>query len=87
MGVSVYGAGPASAGMMMGEKTGDLNMDGRSNSIDALLVLQHDAGIRPLPPEDVYLHAAGDVSCDGLVNSIDASMILQADAGLIELRM
>lgn len=80
-------ASQAAAGGMLGAKTGDLNVDGAANSIDAALVLQHDAGLAPLPPEDVYLHSAGDVNCDASVNSIDASLILQADAGLYQLRM
>lgn len=80
-------ASQAAAGEMMGMKTGDMNADGTANSLDAALVLQHDAGLAPLPPEDVFLHAAGDVNCDSLVNSIDASVILQADAGLYVLRM
>lgn len=79
-------ASQVAAGDMMGMKTGDLNADGAANSLDAALVLQHDAGLAPLPPEDIYLHAAGDVNCDASVNSIDASVILQADAGLYELR-
>jgi len=84
--VALY-ASQAWAGGMMGAKTGDLNTDGAANSLDAALVLQHDAGLAPLPAEDVYLHAAGDVNCDASVNSVDASLILQADAGLYEIRM
>jgi hypothetical protein len=80
-------AGQAAAGEMMGMKTGDLNMDGAANSLDAMLVLQADAGLAPIPEEDVYLHAAGDVNCDARINSMDATLILQADAGLYEIRM
>lgn len=76
----------ASAGGMMGAKTGDLNLDGAANSIDAALVLQADAGISPLPAGDMPMQAAADVNCDTSVNSIDASLILQADAGLYDLR-
>jgi len=84
--VAVLYGSQAAAGGMMGAKTGDMNADGSANSIDAALVLQHDARLAPLPPEDVFLHAAGDVNCDASVNSVDASLILQADAGLYQLR-
>ena len=80
-------ASQAAAGEMMGAKTGDLNADGAANSLDAMLVLQADAGLAPIPPEDVYLHAAGDVNCDASINSMDATLILQADAGLYVIRM
>jgi len=59
---------------------GDVNCDGNTNSIDAALVLQKDAGlIRSLDCEE-----AGDVNGDRLLNAIDAALILQLDAGIID---
>jgi parallel beta-helix repeat protein len=55
---------------------GDTNRDGRVNSIDAAVVLQHTAGLLGLPP-------CGDVNRDGRTDSIDAALILQCSAGLI----
>ncbi len=83
------GAGTASAGGMdmMETKTGDLNMDGAANSLDALLVLFYDTGLYE-PPEDLeHWTAAADVDCDLEVTALDAALILQADAGLYQLRM
>jgi hypothetical protein len=65
----------------LGPKTilGDMNCDGRVNSVDAALVLQATAGLIDFFP----VCASGDVNHDGVVNSIDAALILQFDAGLI----
>ncbi len=72
---------------MMGSKTGDLNADGVANSVDALLVLFHDAGLGE-PPTDIDAWTAiADVDCDLEVTALDAALILQADAGLYQLRM
>ncbi len=57
-------------------KMGDVNLDGKINSLDAALVLKVDAGL-----------AIGGALCDfnrnGKTNSLDASAILRYDAGLI----
>lgn len=66
-------------------KTGDLNADGASNSLDALAVLVYDAGMMPKAPDATWMGGA-DVNCDSSVNAIDASIILQADAGLTTIR-
>ena len=81
-------AGPASAGdmMPMPVKTGDANMDGQLNSLDALQLMFYDAGLVPMPPYDELVHTTADVDCDGVLNSIDASLILQAVAGLYQIR-
>lgn len=84
--IFAWSGSTAFAGGMMGAKTGDLNLDGAANSIDAVLVLQAEAGLTPMPVDGTATHAAADVNCDRLVNSIDASLILQADAGLYHLR-
>lgn len=79
--------GSASAGPPpMMSKTGDLNMDGRANSVDALQVLVYEAGLMQKPSSGEARFVAGDVNCDELLNSLDASLILQADAGLYNLR-
>jgi hypothetical protein len=65
-------------------KTGDLNADGATNSLDALSILFYQAG-EMKAPDELWLGGA-DVNCDSTVNSIDASLILQVDAGLTTLR-
>ena len=58
---------------------GDVNDDGRVNSVDAALVLQYDADlINSLPNAE-----SADVNDDGRINSVDAAIILQIDAGLL----
>ena len=85
-GIAGLGADSAQAGGMMQNKTGDLNMDGTANSLDALIVLVYDAGLSE-PPENIDVWTAiADVDCDFAVTSLDASLILQADAGLYHLR-
>ena len=76
--------------------TGNVNCDDAVNSIDALAVLRHSAGLSVLqndpcldiglprmlpPPADELM---GDVNCSnpGAVNSVDALLILRANAGL-----
>lgn len=78
------GAGGVSACESVGPKTGDLNADAKTNSLDALLVLFYEAGTMKATDDTWPVFA--DVNCDESVNAVDASMILQADAGLIELR-
>jgi hypothetical protein len=59
---------------------GDVDCNGRLDSIDAALILQRSAGlIEGLPCE-----GSADASGDGRVNSIDAALVLQRVAGLIE---
>ena len=77
-------ASSASAAPMMPAKTGDLNGDGVSNSLDALYVLFYAAGVSG--KQSAGWVAAADVNCDGIVNAVDASLILQHDAGLYNLR-
>ncbi len=87
-----FGGDSASAGGMDGQemmesKTGDLNFDGIANSLDALAVLFHDAGLTE-PPDDIDTWTAiADVDCDLEVTALDAALILQSDAGLYQLRM
>jgi len=83
-GLAWPGPGPVSACESVGPKTGDLNGDAKTNSIDALLVLFYEAGLTKAPSETWPVFA--DVNCDSSVNAADASLILQADAGLVVLR-
>ena len=82
----ISSVGSASAAPMMGAKTGDANMDGVTNSLDALRVMSFDARLLPMPAYEDSLYAASDVNCDEVLNAIDASLILQATAGRYELR-
>ncbi|MCH7699265.1 MAG: hypothetical protein IH865_10060 [Chloroflexi bacterium] len=67
---------PASAGV---QPAGDANCDGSVSSLDAVIVLQVDAGLLDRAP----CHAQADASFDGVVNSLDATIILQREAGLL----
>ncbi len=58
---------------------GDVNDDGRVNSVDAALILQLEARLI----SSVANRPSGDVNGDGRVNSVDASLILQFEARLI----
>lgn len=57
---------------------GDANCDGVTNSIDALHILQVDAGL----VETARCPDFADVNRDGAVNSLDAAIVLQLEAGL-----
>lgn len=58
---------------------GDVNGDGSVNSVDALSILQYEAGlILTLREPD-----RADVNGDGAINSVDATLILQREAGLL----
>ena len=58
---------------------GDVSCDGRVDPVDAVLLMQLEAGfIEELPCPD-----AGDVDGDGQTTLIDATLILQFSAGLI----
>ncbi len=59
---------------------GDGNCDNAVNSLDAVLILQLDAGFA----QSVPCPESADANGDGALNPIDAALILQLDAGLIE---
>jgi hypothetical protein len=79
------GANTAAACGEVHPKTGDLNADGRVNSLDALAILVYQAGMAAAEPDSLWMGGA-DVDCDGSVNAIDATIILQVDAGLTTIR-
>jgi len=56
---------------------GDANKNGRVTAVDALLVLQDDAGI--IPP----VNPRADANHNGRIDVVDAALILQLDAGII----
>lgn len=58
---------------------GDVNGDGKSNSLDAAQVLKYDAGMISLSEKQ---KERADVNGDGEVNSLDAAKILREDAGI-----
>jgi hypothetical protein len=83
--ISVTGHVPqASACTLVEPKTGDLNSDGLTNSLDALSVLFYSAGLMKAP-SDIWM-AGADVDCNSSVNAVDATLILEADAGLYQIR-
>lgn len=59
---------------------GDVDCDLATNSIDAAVVLQLDAGLGESPA----CEPSGDVNDDGSLDPQDAILILQFDAGLID---
>ncbi len=62
------------------ELLGDINSDGKINSIDALMVL--NAAVNKLMPTEIQLRLC-DVNCDKKINSTDALIILQFSVGNI----
>lgn len=58
---------------------GDPNCDAAISSIDALIMLQHSAGLFATLP----CAKAADVNADGTVDARDAALVLQFSAGLI----
>ncbi len=67
--------------LMLGEfdVAGDINVDGKCNSIDAVYALQCDAGFATAA--DRFL-ARADMNGDGVTDNLDAAAILKVDAGL-----
>ena len=59
---------------------GDVNGDGKVDSVDANLLLSYSAGKIPISR---IVAANSDVNGDGKINSIDANLLLSYSAGLI----
>ncbi len=58
---------------------GDVNFDGKVNSTDALLVLQHVVGTKLIGYQNMHI---ADMSGDGQINSFDALQILRKSVAL-----
>ena len=67
-----------SATITFSQDCGDINADGSTKIVDALLIAQCYVGLISCPSADV-----SDVNCDGQVNIIDALLIAQLYVGLI----
>lgn len=76
----IYGKGTSCTFVVGGALKGDINGDGKVNSLDAAMILRYDADLLDLADSALAL---GDVNLDGKVNSLDAAMVLRYDAGLI----
>lgn len=63
-----------------GPADGDVSCDGRTNSVDAALILQYDAGLTT----SFRCPDSADVNADGSVNGLDAAVVLRLEAGLID---
>lgn len=61
---------------------GDVNADGKVDTLDASTVLKYDAGLTDLTEDQ---KKSADVNQDGDVDTLDASMILKHDAGMIDI--
>lgn len=61
---------------------GDLNGDGKTDNLDAVLCLKYDSGLA-IP--GVAAKRSADVNGDGVADNLDAALILRYDAGLNEL--
>ena len=67
-----------SATITFSQNWGDINTDGSTNIVDALLIAQCYVGLTSCPSDDI-----GDVNCDGQVNIVDALLIAQLYVRLI----
>ena len=59
-------------------QTGDVDCSGRTDSMDALIVIQRLAGFIIEPG----CYSEADIDDNGTVDAVDALLILQFDAGL-----
>ncbi|MBR5262669.1 MAG: leucine-rich repeat protein, partial [Clostridia bacterium] len=62
---------------------GDINLDGNTNSIDALTILMNSVGLIGFDNDCQPL--ASDINHDGKINSIDALIILQLNVEMMEI--
>ena len=67
-----------SVSVLAAPKTGDIDGDGKINSADALLTLQHSVGSIKLDGDKAI---RADVNADGKINSADALVILKIAVG------
>ncbi len=74
---------------ILGSCNGDVDCSVSVNSVDALKILRHNAGLSVSQTEpcsdmgsDIGARNQGDVDCGGIVNSVDSLKLLRANAGL-----
>ena len=74
---------------LTGSCNGDVDCSASSNSIDALKILRHNAGLSVDQTEpcanigtDIGTRSQGDVDCSGGISSVDSLKVLRASAGL-----
>ena len=63
-------------------KLGDVNLDGKLNTADAVEVLRYAAGMTTLSDAQM---AVADVNADSKVNTADAVRLLQYSAGMCDI--
>lgn len=63
---------------------GDVTQDGRTNSLDAAIVLQISAGMLSESDLDAGKRQRADVNIDGAITAVDAQLMLQYSAGFID---
>ena len=66
-----------SAAIAFGQDCGDVNADGSTDIVDALLAAQCYVGLINCPPAEI-----GDVNCDGSIDIVDALLLAQFYVGL-----
>ena len=66
---------------LLEQRLGDVDENGRIDSADALLVLQHSVQLLVLEEQRAL---AGEVSGDGSLDAADALLILQRSVGLVQ---
>src|SRR6185437_3211620 len=67
--------------VLSGALRGDVNLDGKLTSADALLVLRSLVGL-PGPGTPQIINPNGDTNCDGKVSAVDVQYILAKLVGL-----
>jgi len=79
--VSSIGSSAMKAQVIPGALRGDVNVDGRVTSADALLLLRSIAGL-PGPGTQLVTNPNGDTNCNGKVEAVDVQYILAKLVGL-----
>jgi len=66
---------------LFAQETGDVNMDGAVNIVDALQIARAYVGQNPTP----YYEEYADANCDNAVNIVDALQVARYYVGLIDI--
>ena len=67
------------AGQVFAAECGDVNGDGTTDIVDALLIAQHYVGLDPQPFDD----SLADVNGDDSIDIVDALLVAQYYVGLV----